>query len=62
MLKSVNWYPEALYTIDVCESIGEQYILELGSFSCAGEYGCDWSLIVEAGAKAALEDYEAVNS
>jgi hypothetical protein len=62
VLKQVNWYPELLYTVDICESEGELYILELGSFSCAGEYGCDLSLIVEAGAKAAWEDYEAVNT
>jgi hypothetical protein len=61
VLKQVNWYPELLYTLDICESEGELYVLELGSFSCAGEYGCDVDLIVEAGAKAAWEDYEAVN-
>ncbi|MBE9226960.1 ATP-grasp domain-containing protein [Phormidium sp. LEGE 05292] len=61
VLKQVNWYPELLYTVDICESEGELYILELGSFSCAGEYGCDLGLIIEAGAKAAWEDYEAVN-
>jgi hypothetical protein len=62
VLKAVSWYPEALYTVDICESEGELYVLELGSYSCAGEYGCDLSLIIEAGAKAALEDYEAVNN
>ncbi|MBD1851311.1 ATP-grasp domain-containing protein [Leptolyngbya sp. FACHB-711] len=61
VLKQVNWYPELLYTVDICESEGELFILELGSFSCAGEYGCDLSLIIEAGVKAAWEDYEAVN-
>lgn len=62
VLAEVNWYPESLYTVDICESDGELYVLELGSFSCSGEYGCDLSSIVEFGAKAALEDYEAVNS
>ncbi|MFN6570231.1 ATP-grasp domain-containing protein [Dendronalium sp. ChiSLP03b] len=61
VLKAVNWYPESLYTVDICESEGELHVLELGSFSCSGEYGCDLSLIIEAGAKAALEDYEAAN-
>lgn len=61
VLGQVNWYPESLYTVDICEAEGELYVLELGSFSCAGEYGCDLSLLVEAGAKAAWEDYEAVN-
>ncbi|OUL37414.1 hypothetical protein BV372_02260 [Nostoc sp. T09] len=61
VLKTVNWYPESLYTVDICESAGELHILELGSFSCSGEYGCDLSLIIEFGAKAALEDYASVN-
>jgi hypothetical protein len=41
VLKNVNWYPDTVYTIDICESNGELSILELGSFSCAGEYGAD---------------------
>ncbi|MGB3291888.1 MAG: ATP-grasp domain-containing protein [Phormidesmis sp.] len=61
VLKQVGWYPELLYTVDICESAGELYVLELGSFSCAGEYGCDLSLMVEAGVRAAREDYELVN-
>jgi hypothetical protein len=62
VLKEVNWYPEALYTIDICEAGGELYVLELGSFSCAAEYDCELSSIIEAGAKAAWEEYESVNS
>lgn len=62
VLKQVNWQPEVLYTIDICESEGDLYVLELGSFSCAAEYGCDLGLIIEFGAKAAWENYEEVNS
>ncbi|MEL6261094.1 MAG: ATP-grasp domain-containing protein [Cyanobacteria bacterium J06554_11] len=61
VLKQVGWYPELLYTVDVCEADGELYILELGSYSCAGEYGCDLDLLVEAGIRAAQEDYATVN-
>jgi ATP-grasp domain, R2K clade family 2 len=61
ILKQVNWHPELLYSVDICESAGELYVLELGSFSCAGEYGADLGLMVEAGARAALEDYQLVN-
>ena len=61
VIKQVSWYPESVYTIDICESEGELYVLELGSFSCAGEYGCDLSAIVEFGAKAAWEDWATVN-
>jgi ATP-grasp domain, R2K clade family 2 len=61
VLKQVDWHPELLYTVDICESAGELYILELGSFSCAGEYGADLGLMIEVGARAALEDYAAVN-
>ena len=43
VLKEVSWYPESVYAIDICESEGELYVLELGSFSCAGEYACDLS-------------------
>ena len=61
VIKQVSWYPESVYTIDICESEGELYVLELGSFSCAGEYACDLSAIVEFGAKAAWEDWATVN-
>ena len=61
VLKEVSWYPESVCTLDICESEGKLYVLELGSCSCAGEYACDLSAIVEFGAKAASEDYEAVN-
>lgn len=61
VIKQVGWYPETVYTIDICESAGELYVLELGSFSCAGEYGCDVGLIVEAGVRAAREDWCVVN-
>jgi ATP-grasp domain, R2K clade family 3 len=61
VLQQVNWYPDLLYSIDVCESNGELYILELGSYSCAGEYGADLDLMIEYGAKAALEDFSLVN-
>ncbi|MEL6602654.1 MAG: ATP-grasp domain-containing protein [Cyanobacteria bacterium J06614_10] len=61
VLKQVDGYPELLYTVDVCEAEGELHILELGSYSCAGAYGCDLDLLVEAGIRAAREDYAAVN-
>jgi hypothetical protein len=61
VFKEVSWYPESVCTIDICESEGKLYVLELGSFSCPGEYACDLSAIVEFGAKAAWFDCEAVN-
>jgi hypothetical protein len=61
VLQQVNWYPDRLYSIDICESNGELHILELGSYSCAGEYGADLDLIIEYGAKAALEDFAIAN-
>lgn len=60
VLKKVNLYPELVYTVDISESEGKLYILEFGSFTCAGEYRCDLNLILEANAKAAWEDYETV--
>ncbi|MEL7223345.1 MAG: ATP-grasp domain-containing protein [Cyanobacteria bacterium J06576_12] len=61
IVNQVAWHPEIVYTIDICESAGELHVLELGSFSCAGAYGCDLGLIVEMGVRAAREEWCAVN-
>lgn len=62
VMKLVNWYPEKLWSLDVCELKNQDlHVLEIGSFSCAGEYGCDLSKYVEFGEIAAMEDWQDVN-
>lgn len=40
--------PEEVYVLDVCESDGELYLLELNPFSGADLYGCDRNKVVAA--------------
>jgi hypothetical protein len=53
-----EWQPDSMYTVDVCESNGEFYFLEVNSFSCSGLYKCDPKPIVEIASKVALEEWE----
>mgnify|MGYP001316882996 CR=1 FL=1 len=49
VLKEVDYHPDPIWTIDICESkSGELYVLEVGSLSCSGYYGCDLPSIVKA--------------
>lgn len=62
VMAKVNWYPEKLWSLDICELKNQNlYVLEIGSYSCAGEYGCDLSKYVEYGAIAAMEDWRENN-
>ncbi len=62
VMEKVNWYPEKLWSLDVCETKNQVlHVLEIGSFSCAGEYACDLSKYVEYGAIAAMEDWRENN-
>ena len=41
------WQPEEMFTIDLCETKdGQIKILEIGAFSCSGQYDCDIEKIV----------------
>lgn len=53
------WEPEKVWVLDVCQlTNGEIYVLEIGSFSCAGLYDCKIDPIVEAVSKQALLDWQ----
>ena len=58
VLTKVDWAPDLIYTIDVCESKGKLYILELNSLSCSNFYTCDLSKIVEAANNVAISDWK----
>jgi hypothetical protein len=40
--------PEEVYALDLCESEGELWLLELAPFRGADLYACDASAVVEA--------------
>ena len=57
----INWLPDQIYCVDVCESEGEFNILELNSFSCSNLYYCDLSKVVTAANDVAISEWQQVN-
>lgn len=57
VLDSVKYNPDPIWTLDICEYDNKLYVLEVGSFSCAGLYDCDPEIIVDAVNRIALEEY-----
>ena len=53
-----KWQPDIAYTLDICKSNGEYWMLEANSFSCSGLYECDFKPIVEAVSKVALREWK----
>jgi hypothetical protein len=53
-----GWQPDRIYTLDICKSNGEYFLLEANSFSCSGLYLCDAKKIVEAVSEAAVTEWE----
>lgn len=54
----VGWYPDRLFTMDICEdSDGNFWLMEINSFTSAGTYAADKKKIVEVVSKIAVEDY-----
>jgi hypothetical protein len=46
MLVEVRWRPDPIFMLDVCESEGHLWLVELNSFSCSWLYQCDLSVVV----------------
>jgi hypothetical protein len=57
IVDAVEWEPDPIYTLDVCESNGELFLLELNGFSTSGLYDCDLEIIVRVASKMAEEDW-----
>lgn len=54
----VGWYPDPIFTIDICEDNDENYwLMEFNSFTSAGTYGANKKAIVEKVSKIALEEH-----
>ena len=46
---ATEWQPDPIYVVDICsDHTGMLHLLEIGAFSVAGLYHCDFDLIVEA--------------
>lgn len=57
-LSKHKWQPDRLYTVDVCESEGKFYFLEVNSFSCSGLYRCAPYPIVKMATQAAIKEWQ----
>jgi hypothetical protein len=60
MLREVRWCPDPIFMLDVCESEGHLWLVELNSFSCSWLYQCDLSTVVAEASKLAGELWEKV--
>ena len=53
---SVGWFPDPIFTVDICEdNDGNFWLMEFNSFTSAGTYGADKAKIVESVNKIAVE-------
>jgi hypothetical protein len=48
MLSAVRWRPDPAFMLDVCESAGRLWLVELNSFSGSWLYQCELSAVVSA--------------
>ncbi|HKB37616.1 MAG TPA: ATP-grasp domain-containing protein [Gemmataceae bacterium] len=46
MLSEVRWRPDPIFMMDICESEGRLWLVELNSFSCSWLYRCDLTAVV----------------
>lgn len=53
-----EWQPDLCYTVDIAESDGKMYLLEINSFSCAGFYDCVIDDIVRRASIVAEKEWE----
>ncbi len=58
IIASQEWQPDLCYTVDIAESGGNMYLLEINSFSCSGFYDCDIASIVKWGSTAAIKEWK----
>jgi hypothetical protein len=54
-----KYHPDPVYTVDICMGADDRfYLLEVGSFSCAGLYACDMEPIVRVASNIALDEWK----
>jgi hypothetical protein len=61
-VNEVNYSPDKVWVLDICESNNELYVLEVGGFSTAGLYACDMKPIITEVSKIAEEEWNEYNS
>jgi hypothetical protein len=58
MLAEVRWRPDPIFMVDIAESEGRLWLVELNGFSCSWLYACDLEAIVTAVGDLATREWE----
>ena len=61
ILKETTWRPDPVFTLDICQARDELFLLEIGAFSYAGLYQCDFEKIVSQVSAIAIKEFEDFN-
>jgi ATP-grasp domain, R2K clade family 3 len=57
MVNAVSWRPDPIFMMDVCESDGRLWLVELNSFSCSWLYQCDLPEVVGRASELAVRQW-----
>jgi hypothetical protein len=57
MLRAVSWRPDPIFMIDVCESDGKLWLVELNGFSCSWLYQCNLAEVVQRASELAAQQW-----
>ena len=55
MLAEIRWRPDPIFMLDLCESEGHFWLVELNSFSCSWLYRCDPAAVVTEASRLATQ-------
>lgn len=58
MLAAVRWRPDPAFMLDVCESAGRLWLVELNSFSASWLYRCELPAVVSAASELARQTWQ----
>jgi hypothetical protein len=62
MLAEVCWRPDPLFMMDIAESEGRLWLVELNGFSCSWLYACDLGAVVTAAGDLAAGEWKRASS
>jgi hypothetical protein len=57
MLAEVRWRPDPIFMLDICESDGRLWLVELNSFSSSWLYQCDLPTVVAEASELATQEW-----
>lgn len=58
LIAEEEWAPDIAYTLDICKSNDDYYLIEANSFSCSGLYDCHLPSVVRSISNVALKEWE----